>query len=92
MKSDKILMSIVIILFIAVITFASTVFTVKEWERGLKFQFGEFSGEELQPGLNFKFPFVNTIKTYDVRIQTMDTHIIGFNSIHKWKFKVQTRL
>jgi len=56
MKSDKFLMGIVIALVLAIVVFASTVFTVNEWERGLKFQFGEFSGEEIQPGINFKLP------------------------------------
>lgn len=90
MKSDKILMSIVIILFISIIAFASTVFTVKEWERGLKFQFGEFSGEELQPGLNFKMPLVNTIKTYDIRIQTMDRSPERFITVNKEELLVDS--
>ena len=71
MKSDNVLMGIVFALVATVVIFASTVFTVNEWERGLKFQFGEFSGAELQPGINFKIPIANTIETYDIRIQTM---------------------
>lgn len=76
------------------------VFTVNEWERALKFKFGEFSGEEIQPGLNFKAPHlftINTIKKYDIRIQTMDKQPERFLTINseellidsfvKWKIK-----
>ncbi len=58
-------------------------FTINEWERGLKFQFGEFSGEEIQPGLSFKMPVVNTIQKYDIRIQTMDKAPERFLTINK---------
>jgi len=90
MKSDKFLMGIVIALVISIVVFASTVFTVNEWERGLKFQFGEFSGEELQPGINFKMPFVNTIQTYDVRIQTMDRSPERFITVNKEELLVDS--
>ena len=76
------------------------VYTVNEWERALKFNFGEFSGEEIQPGLNFKAPHlfsINTIKKYDVRIQTMDKQPEKFLTINseellidsfvKWRIK-----
>ncbi len=90
MKSDKFLMGIVIALVISIVVFASTVFTVNEWERGLKFQFGEFSGEELQPGINFKMPLVNTIQTYDVRIQTMDRSPERFITVNKEELLVDS--
>ena len=90
MKSDKILMGIVITLVAAIIVFASTVFTVNEWERGLKFQFGEFSGEELQPGINFKIPIANTIQTYDIRIQTMDRAPERFITVNKEELLVDS--
>lgn len=90
MKSDKFLMGIVIALVISIVVFASTVFTVNEWERGLKFQFGEFSGEELQPGINFKMPLVNTIQTYDIRIQTMDRSPERFITVNKEELLVDS--
>jgi len=90
MKSDKFLMSIVIALVVAVVVFASTVFTVNEWERGLKFQFGEFSGEEIQPGINFKLPLVNTISKYDIRIQTMDRAPERFITVNKEELLVDS--
>jgi membrane protease subunit HflC len=90
MKSDNILMGIVFALVAAVVIFSSTVFTVNEWERGLKFQFGEFSGEELQPGINFKIPIANTIETYDIRIQTMDRAPERFITVNKEELLVDS--
>ncbi|MGK0374748.1 MAG: membrane protease subunit HflC [Arenicella sp.] len=90
MKSDKLLMGLVFALVTAVIVFSSTVFTVNEWERGLKFQFGEFSGEEIQPGINFKIPIANTIETYDIRIQTMDRAPERFITVNKEELLVDS--
>lgn len=90
MKSDKLFMMIALAIVAAVIVFASAVFTVNEWERGLKFKFGEFSGEEIQPGINFKVPFVNTIEKYDVRIQTMDRPPERFITVDKEELLVDS--
>ena len=90
MRSENVFMGVALIVIAAVIIFASTVFTVNQWERGLKFQFGEFSGEEIQPGINFKIPFVNTIQTYDVRIQTMDRAPERFITVNKEELLVDS--
>ena len=75
----------------------STLFTVKEYERGIKFRFGEFVGEEILPGLHWRWPVINTIQKYDVRIQTMDSEPEGFltknnqeliiDSFVKWRIR-----
>jgi membrane protease subunit HflC len=69
--SNAILKLVFIAVMGAVVLFATSIYTVNEWERGLKFQFGEFSGEEIQPGLNFKLPFVNTITKYGQRTRAI---------------------
>ncbi|NNC99400.1 MAG: protease modulator HflC [Gammaproteobacteria bacterium] len=74
----------------AIALLVTSVYTVNEWERALKFRFGEFSGEEIQPGLNFKIPFVNTIETYDVRIQTMDRVPERFITVNKEELLVDS--
>lgn len=90
MKSESILMSATVIVVAVGVFFASCVYTVKEWERGLKFRFGEFSGEEIQPGLNFKLPLMNTIEKYDVRIQTMDRNPENFITVDKEELLVDS--
>ena len=80
---EKRLLPIAIIAALAFVFIKASVFTINEWERGLKFKFGEFSGEEVQPGLNFKLPIANTIRKYDIRIQTMDKEPERFLTINK---------
>lgn len=65
---------IAVVLFLA----QSTLFTVKEYERAVKFKFGEFVGDEIGPGLNWKIPVMNTVQKFDMRIQTMDSDPEGF--------------
>ena len=81
--------ALIIVVALAAIL-STSVFTVNEWERALKFQFGEFSGEELQPGLNFKWPIANTIEKYDIRIQTMDRPPERFITINKEELLVDS--
>ncbi|MFT4629966.1 MAG: membrane protease subunit HflC [Dinoroseobacter sp.] len=88
--SNAILKLVFIAVMGAVVLFATSIYTVNEWERGLKFQFGEFSGEEIQPGLNFKLPFVNTITKYDIRIQTMDKEPERFITVNKEELLVDS--
>jgi len=54
------LISLAIIGAIIAIIMQGTFFTVKEYERAVKFQFGEFVGEEIEAGLNTKWPIFNT--------------------------------
>lgn len=80
-----------------VFVLSSTLFTVKEYERAVKFKFGEFVGEEIEPGLHWKLPFINTIRKFDVRIQTMDSDSEGYltknnqeliiDSFVKWRIR-----
>ena len=90
MKSENIFMIIAILIALSVVVFSSSVFTVNQWERALKFKFGEFSGEEIQPGINFKIPFVNTIEKYDIRIQTMDRPPERFITVDKEELLVDS--
>lgn len=90
MKS-QVIRNIAVILGVALIAILVTsVYTVNEWERALKFQFGEFSGEEIQPGINFKLPIVNTVEKYDVRIQTMDRSPERFITVNKEELLVDS--
>ncbi|WP_347986338.1 protease modulator HflC [Methylomonas sp. AM2-LC] len=50
-----------------------SVFTVGVTERVIKFQLGEIIGTDFQPGLHFKWPFVNNVIKFDSRILTMDS-------------------
>ncbi len=68
MGQNKILIGLGIVFFIA----SSSIFTVSETERAIKFRLGEVIESEFSPGLHFKMPFINNVKKFDSRILTMD--------------------
>lgn len=90
MKSNTLQTLLVFILVGGTILLISSLFTVKNWERGLLFQFGQFQGEEIQPGLNFKYPFINTYKIYDTRIQSLDSNPESFLTVNKEEILVDS--
>ncbi|GAA6138456.1 protease modulator HflC [Arenicella sp. 4NH20-0111] len=78
----------IVLLGLAVI--ASSLFTVKNWERGLLFRFGQFQGQEIQPGLNYRIPLMNTFKIYDTRIQSLDSNPESFLTVNKEEILVDS--
>ncbi len=64
-------------LIIAIVVLAglglASVFTVNETEHAIRFQLGRIVKTDYEPGLHFKFPFVNNIRKFDNRILTLDT-------------------
>ncbi|MDD5411969.1 MAG: protease modulator HflC [Methylobacter sp.] len=68
MIQNKILVGIGALLFIGMMC----VFTVGETENAIKFRLGEIVKDDYEPGLHFKIPFINNVKKFDKRIQTMD--------------------
>lgn len=56
-----------------IIVLSTSVFTVGETERVIKFQLGEIVGADFQPGIHFKWPLINNVKKFDARLLTMDS-------------------
>jgi membrane protease subunit HflC len=57
----------------------SSVFVISEGQRGIVFEFSKIKRDSatgdmivFEPGLHFKYPFINTVKKIDARIQTLD--------------------
>ena len=70
------ILAVIALLFILTV---SSVFVVFEGQRGIVFEFSKIkrdgdSGDMkvYDPGLHFKFPFINTVRKLDARIQTLD--------------------
>ncbi|MDG4812555.1 protease modulator HflC [Hydrogenovibrio sp. 3SP14C1] len=61
-------------ILVAVLLFvgSSALFTVQQGETALVFRFGEIVEDNLKPGLHFKTPFVNNVRKFDARLQTLD--------------------
>ena len=59
-------------LFILLVIVGNTLFVVKETERAVMWRFGQLVNADIEPGLHFKIPWVNTVRKFDARIQTED--------------------
>lgn len=65
--------TIVLVALAAVLILGSaSLFTVKEYERAILFRLGEVVRSDYEPGLHVKVPFINSVKTFDGRLQTLD--------------------
>jgi membrane protease subunit HflC len=70
MGQAKILGIIVIAALLIVGSFS--IFTVDEREKAVLFRLGEIVRTDFKPGLHTKMPFVNNVRKFDARIQTLD--------------------
>jgi membrane protease subunit HflC len=52
---------------------SNSLFVVKETERAVVLKFGAVVRPDVQPGLHFKIPFVNTVRSFDARLLTLDS-------------------
>jgi membrane protease subunit HflC len=68
MTVNKVLLGLAA-LFLLLMT---SVFTVNQTEKAIKFRLGEIVKNDYEPGIHFKLPFINNVKKFDARIQTMD--------------------
>ena len=59
------------LILIAVIVFIAGIRVISQWEKGVIFRFGKFV-KELQPGLNWVIPLIDSVYHVDMRIRTMD--------------------
>ena len=60
------------VLFLVFVLLTQSIFVVKETERAVKLRFGEIVEYDVEPGLHFKIPVVNTVRKFDARILTLD--------------------
>jgi len=67
-------MKSILSIFIAAVLFlgSSALFTVQQGQTALLFRFGEIVKTDIKPGLHFKTPFVNNVRRFDGRLQTLD--------------------
>jgi membrane protease subunit HflC len=80
MKMSKLLLPLAII---GVITIYFSAFIVNQWEVALKLRLGEIVPAKYEPGLHWMIPIINNVKTFDGRIQTMDSRPERFLTAEK---------
>ncbi len=67
-------MAVALAFVLTVIVLASmSMFTVDQRERAIVFQLGEVKEVITNPGLHFKWPFIQNVRYFDARILTLDT-------------------
>ncbi len=59
-------------LVVAVIAISQSIYVVLETQRAVKLEFGAVVDADVEPGLHFKIPVVNTVIKFDARILTLD--------------------
>jgi membrane protease subunit HflC len=72
MNSNRISAVLGVVLVALVLTSVS-VFTVDQRENAIVFQLGEVKEVIKEPGLHFKWPLIQNVRTYDTRILSLDT-------------------
>ncbi|WP_432455941.1 MULTISPECIES: protease modulator HflC [unclassified Agarivorans] len=74
---------------LALLVAYSSIFVVKEGERGIVIQFGKVKRTDdgatkvYEPGLQFKVPFIDSVRVLDSRIQTLDGNADRFVTSEK---------
>ena len=61
------------VLFLTFVILSNSVFVISETQRGVLLKFGEVVNSDLEPGLHFKIPFVDSVRKFDGRILTVDS-------------------
>lgn len=65
------ILTIGLLIIIVTILVAASVYIVKQWEKAAIIRFGKIVNI-VEPGLNFRAPFLDTIRRVDMRTQTID--------------------
>jgi len=87
MKISPILIfTMVAIVFIG----ANSVYTVDQREKAMVFRLGEIVSSDLEPGIHLKAPFINNVRKFDGRIQTLDSRPERFLTSEKKNVIVDT--
>jgi len=63
----------ILIVVLALFIGNNSLYVIKETERGVLLKFGEVVNPDLRPGLHWKIPFVNNVRTFDGRLLTVDS-------------------
>ncbi|HET7844968.1 MAG TPA: protease modulator HflC [Xanthomonadales bacterium] len=63
----------IVVALAAALLLSMSVFVVNERELAVLFQFGAVQPREFQPGLHFKWPFLQNVRKFDRRILTLDS-------------------
>jgi len=84
--SPALIFTMVAVVFIG----ANSVYTVDQREKAMVFRLGEIVSSDLEPGIHLKAPFINNVRKFDGRIQTLDSRPERFLTSEKKNVIVDT--
>lgn len=73
---------------LALLALSMSFFVVDQRQRALLFQVGEIVRTDFEPGLHFKVPLFQTVRTFDGRVLTLDNQTENFLTLEKKNVKV----
>lgn len=73
MKTNAFFQNVMIVVAAVLVLLSMTMFTVDQRKFALVSQFGEVKHVIAEPGLNFKWPFIQDVRYFEKRIITMDS-------------------
>ena len=79
-----------VLLVIASALVASSAYYVDERERAIVFKFGEIVRSDIEPGLHWKVPFINNVRFFDARVQTLDANPQRYLTVEKKNLSVDS--
>lgn len=62
---------------------SNCLYVVRETDRAVLLTFGEVTTSDVQPGLHFKVPFMQSVRLFDGRIQTLDADTESYLTAEK---------
>ncbi len=77
---NKILLALVLV---ALVLVWMSVYVVDQRERAILFRLGEIVQVDMGPGLHFKTPLINNVRTFDARILTLNARPESFLTVEK---------
>lgn len=85
-------MKSLLLIFVAAVLFvaSSSVYVVNQWQTGVVLRLGEIVKADIKPGLHFKTPFINNVRLFDSRLQTLDAAPEDYYTVEKKKLEVDS--
>lgn len=65
-------MIVLVLVGVVFLGLMSNIYVVSERERAVLLRFGEIVNSDVKPGLHFKIPIIDKLRTFDGRLQTLD--------------------
>lgn len=80
------------LIFVAAVLFiaSNSVYVINQWETGVVLRLGEIVKADIEPGIHFKTPFINNVRKFDRRQQTLDSAPERFLTSEKKNLEVDS--